>query len=82
MCPASHQGRWGCLYGAQSHPLAAVLSFLCGEKGEEVAVCFANIYPKAPVQCSLVDTIGGFLDPVGCSGGVFKRIPDCQVVCM
>ena len=53
-----------------------------GEKGEESAVCFASIYLEAPVQCPLVDNTDGFLDPVGCSGGVLRRISDCQVVCM
>ena len=56
--------------------------FLWGGKGEESTVCFAGIYLGAPVQCPLADTTGGFLDPVGCSGGVLRCIPDCQVVCI
>ena len=55
-------------------------------KGEESVVCFANVYLKAPVQCPLVDTIDGFLDPVGCSGGcvqVYSRLPArLHVVCL
>ena len=57
-------------------------SLICSFHVEESAVCFASIYLEAPVQCPLADTTDGFLDPVGCSGGVLKLIPDCQVVCM
>ena len=34
----------------------------------------------APVLSLLVDTNDGYLDPVGCSGGVIRYISDCQVV--
>ena len=40
------------------------------------------VFIEAPVQCPLADITDGFLDPVGCSSGVLRRIPDCQVVCM
>ena len=63
-----------------------ILRVLLLSSGSALAVFPCNalgcIYLEAPVQCPLADTIDGFLDPVGCSGGVLRHIPDCQVVCM